>query len=267
MVVTEEQVATSGTVPAAPASFWDRAHGFYQRNAANRLFRRRFLIRTERPLISFTFDDFPTSALYVGGEILKRFGAAGTYYASLGTMGQVTATGKQFEAGDIKPLLDAGHELGSHTYPHCHSWDTNPRSFEEAVIENQRALDRLVSNLKFKNFAYPISPPRPFTKVRMTKHFWTCRGGGQTLNHGITDLNHLKAFFLEKSTDNFGRIQDLIDYNRQVRGWLVLATHDVTDRPTAFGVVPEFFEQVVGYAKQSGAQILTVAEAMQVLQK
>jgi peptidoglycan/xylan/chitin deacetylase (PgdA/CDA1 family) len=35
----------------------------------------------ESPVISFTFDDFPRSALVKAGAILRERGLAGTYYA------------------------------------------------------------------------------------------------------------------------------------------------------------------------------------------
>ena len=244
---------------------WIRAHGYYQRKAAAWLSRRPMALKSEKALISFSFDDFPRSALYTGGEILNRFGAAGTYYACLGMMGTTTATGKQFVPEDVDVLLSHGHELGCHTYSHCHSWDTDPQTFEEAVMENQQMLHRLVPDSAFKTFSYPISPPRPQTKVRMAKHFAGCRGGGQTLNQHIIDLNHLRAFFLEKSSTNLQAVKDLIDYNRQERGWLIFATHDVDEKPTPYGVIPEFFETVVRYAVDSGTCILTVADALKEL--
>jgi peptidoglycan/xylan/chitin deacetylase (PgdA/CDA1 family) len=245
---------------------WQRALGLYQRKTATLLFRRPLLVRTDRPLVSFTFDDFPRSALHTGGEILNRFHAVGTYYACIGMMGATTATGQQFVIDDLPLLLGKGHELGCHTYAHCHSWDTDPPAFEEAVVKNRSALQQVVPNLRFRTFSYPISPPRPLTKARMARYFSACRGGGQTLNVGITDLNYLRAFFLEKSSDNLQAIRDLIDHNRQVRGWLIFATHDVADAPTPYGVIPEFFESVVRYAVDSGACILPVAEAVEALQ-
>ena len=246
---------------------WKKAHGYYQRKAATWLCRRPFLVQSQQALISFSFDDFPQSALYTGGEILNRFGAAGTYYASLGMMGATTATGKQFVSDDVLFLLDRGHELGCHTYSHCHSWETDPATFEQAVMENQDALRRLVPDSRFRTFSYPISPPRPQTKARIAKHFAACRGGGQTLNRHITDLNHLRAFFLEKSATNLQAVKDLIDYNQQERGWLIFATHDVDEAPTPYGVVPEFFEAVVRYAADSGARILPVADALKELER
>src|SRR5437899_9506135 len=107
-----------------PHQVVSRFRGAYQRATARLLFRRSFWVKPERQIISFTFDDFPLSALSVGGAILNRFGLAGTYYASLGLEGRDAPTGRIFSRGDLKRVLEEGHELGCHTFAHCDSWDT-----------------------------------------------------------------------------------------------------------------------------------------------
>jgi hypothetical protein len=216
-------------------------------------------------LISFTFDDFPQSALLMGGAILNRFGLAGTYYASLGVLGSETPSGKIFVASDLTTLFEKGHELGCHTFSHCDSWNTETSVFENSLIENRAALSRLVPGAEFRSFSYPISLPRPRTKAKTADYFLSCRGGGQTLNVGNADLNQLSAYFLEKSRDNIQAVKNLIDRNRQACGWLIFATHDVSDTPTPFGCTPAFLESVVQYAIGSGALILPVAKALEVL--
>jgi glycosyltransferase involved in cell wall biosynthesis/peptidoglycan/xylan/chitin deacetylase (PgdA/CDA1 family) len=246
-------------------NLWLRSQQYYRRRAAELLFRNPLLVRPERPLISFTFDDFPQSALTVGGAILNRFGLAGTYYASLGLAGKLTPTGRMFDVPDLTTLLANGHELGCHTFSHCDSWDTGTSAFEESIVENRRALSRLLPGAEFRSFSYPISLPRPHTKRRTANYFACCRAGGQSANTGIADANQLSAFFLEKSRHNLNAVLDLIDYNRRVRGWLIFATHDISGDPTPFGCTPEFFEQVVQHSVKSGAQIVTVNQALQVL--
>src|SRR5882672_2281183 len=66
------------------------------------------------PVISFTFDDFPRSALHEGGAILKRYGVRGTFYVSMGLMGQDWPAGPGFLAQDLQEALGDGHELGCH---------------------------------------------------------------------------------------------------------------------------------------------------------
>src|SRR5215467_13118935 len=152
-----------------------RVQRYGQRVAARSLARRPFVIDTQTPFISFSFDDFPRSALLTGGAILNSYGLSGTYYASLGLMGSEAPTGSIFRREDLNALLEQGHELGCHTYSHCHAWDTRPTVFEHSVIENQRALSKLIPGATFKTLSYPISVPRAGTKRRMAKHFVCCR--------------------------------------------------------------------------------------------
>src|SRR5438874_5730252 len=114
-----------------------RFRGYYQRKAASLVFRRPFVISPTRPLISFTFDDFPRSSLLAGGAILNRFGVAGTYYACLGLLGTEAPTGRLCVLDDLMRILAEGHELGCHTFSHCHSWETDTRMFEDAIIKNR----------------------------------------------------------------------------------------------------------------------------------
>ena len=244
------------------------------------LFRRRIAVRTALPLISFTFDDFPRTALLEAGSILKRYRVLGTYYASLGLMGKSSPLGPMYEAEDLKELIHVGHELGCHTFGHCHSWNTPPEVYESAILENQRALTEVLPGASFQTFAYPHSAPRLAVKKVVGRYFQCCRGGGlkagrylhrhaaggQTFNWGFTDLNYLCAFFMEKSRDNPEAVKSLIDQNARARGWLIFATHDVCKDPSPFGCTPDFFEQVVQWSLESGARILPVVKALEVIQ-
>ncbi len=244
---------------------WSRLQGYYGRRLASLIFRKPFRISSQRPVISFTFDDFPRSALLVGGAILNRFDLAGTYYASLGLAGKMTESGQIFYLEDLATLFEQGHELGCHTYSHSESWGTATETFEKSIVQNRMALHRLFPDAEFKTFSYPISLPRPLTKRRTAGHFLCCRGGGQTLNVGKVDLNQVSAYFLEKCRGGFQEIKDLIDRNRKACGWLIFATHDISEAHTPYGCNPEFFEKVVQYALSSGAQIVPVVEALEVL--
>jgi glycosyltransferase involved in cell wall biosynthesis/peptidoglycan/xylan/chitin deacetylase (PgdA/CDA1 family) len=242
-----------------------RIRRHYERRMARSFAVRPFEIHSDAPIISFSFDDFPRSALLTGGEILKKYGLAGTYYACLGLMGTRSQTGPIFLPEDLKLLLEQGHELGCHTFSHCHAQETQPAVFEDSVIENRQALSRIVPGATFKTLSYPISVPRAETKRRISKYFECCRCGGQTFNTGTVDLNYLSAFFLEKSRKDPEAVKNLIDQNCKSRGWLILATHDVCENPTEFGCTPHFFEDTVRYAVESGARILPVAQAYEVL--
>jgi peptidoglycan/xylan/chitin deacetylase (PgdA/CDA1 family) len=257
-----------------------RAQGRLAIETTRVLYGRRLAVTAALPLISFTFDDFPRTAFFEAGSILRRYGALGTYYTSLGLMGKESPLGSMYQAEDLKELAHLGHELGCHTFGHCHSFDTPPDVYERAILDNQQALHDVVPGASFRTFSYPYSAPRLAVKKVAARHFLCCRGGGlragryflrhaaggQTFNSGITDLNLLCAFFLEKSRDNPQAVKSLIEQNAIARGWLIFATHDVRDTPSPFGCTPDFFEQVVQWALESGARILPVVQALGLLQ-
>jgi peptidoglycan/xylan/chitin deacetylase (PgdA/CDA1 family) len=247
------------------SSLWAAMGRYYRRKSGSVLFRRPLTIRSDRPLISFTFDDFPRSALVNGGRILNARGFRGTYYVALGLLGTDSPSGKIIDADDLRVTLDQGHELGCHTYSHSDSWDTDPTVFEESIIENRKEFQKLVPGAHFKSFSYPRSSPRPTIKRAAARHFLSCRGGAQRSNIGTADLNQLSAYFLEKCNGDIGPVQQLIDMNRDARGWLILATHDVIRDHGPYGCTPEFFEEVVEYSAKSGARILPVVEALEAI--
>lgn len=249
-----------------PFNFWSRVRSRYRRESARLLCRRPFVIDSDIPFISFTFDDFPRSALTTGGAILKRFGLSGTYYASFGLMGKEAPVGNIFTREDVNVLFREGHELGCHTFDHCNAWETEPYSFDQSIVENRQALDNLVPGAFFQTLSYPISVPRPGTKKRTGKRFVCCRCGGQTFNAGEVDLNYLSAYFLEKSRGNLEKVKKVIEQNRRARGWLIFATHDICNNPSPFGCTPEFFEDVVKCAVSSDARVLPVIHALEALQ-
>jgi peptidoglycan/xylan/chitin deacetylase (PgdA/CDA1 family) len=246
------------------ANLRTRVRNKYVRSCAEYLFRRPFRVDSPQPVISFTFDDFPRSALSVGGAILRKYGLAGTYYVSLDLAGKQDASGAMFTFEDLATLREQGHELGCHTFSHCDSSGTPSSIFVESVRANQRALDRLYPGDVFRSFSYPKSAPRGRTKQMTAQRFTCCRGGGQTLNAGITDLNYLKAFFIEQAR-GLTEMREIVDQTCVANGWLIFATHDVCDNPSPYGCTPEVFEAVVQASVQSGALILPVGKALETL--
>jgi peptidoglycan/xylan/chitin deacetylase (PgdA/CDA1 family) len=170
-----------------------------------------------------------------------------------------------FLTDDLQAAIAQGHELGCHTFHHCHAWNTTPRLFEANIIENRQALAHLVPGASFQTLSYPIGVPRAQTKKRASEHFACCRGGGQTFNIRRTDLNFLSAYFLEKNRDHPDAIKRVIDQTCREGGWLIFATHDISDTPTQWGCTPSFFEDIVRYSSNSGAKIMPVFQAYKAL--
>ena len=246
-------------------SLWKAVPIPAQRRLARWFGRRPCRIQMESPVISFTFDDFPRSALINGGAILREHRVTGTYYASFGLMGKEAPTGEIFTLEDLDELVRQGHELACHTFDHCDSWETNPNEFAASIVRNREAVAQHMPGSTLRSFSYPISWPRPQTKRRVATYYECARGGGQTFNSGTIDLNYLNAFFIEQSRENFAAIKQTIDANARAKGWLIFATHDVCDGPTRYGCRSSFFEEVVRYSINSGATVLPVSRALNLI--
>ncbi len=239
-----------------------RIRGKYHRLVAEHLGRRNWRLANREPLISFTFDDFPSSALHVGGKLLERFGAVGTYYVSLGLAGQDSPTGPIMTVADLHAALQRGHELGCHTFSHCDAALTPVDQFARSIAENTKAMAVIDRSVRFESFSYPIGVPSAAAKRQAGRLFRACRGGGQTHNQGTVDLNYLRALFLEQCGGDREIIRQAIELNRAHNGWLIFATHDVAPAPTRFGCTPDFFAWTVECAVDSGAKLLPVSAAL-----
>jgi hypothetical protein len=133
------------------------------------------------------------------------------------------------------------------------------------VIHNAEALRQLAPHAELRSHSYPISWPRPASKRKLAKLFDCSRGGSQRFNLGTVDLNYLAAYFIEQSRNRPEAIRDMIRTNGRQGGWLILATHDVSDHPTQFGCTPQLLEQIVRWVCDAGSMILPVSKAFDVV--
>src|SRR6266404_852567 len=137
-------------MPFAPRiGTWDRA----AHRLSAILYRRLAENRSGRSIVSFTFDDFPKSAYRRGGEILSRYGARGTYYASFKLLGSTDATGEYFERADIEDLLGEGHELGCHTFSHRNHLLQRASLIRREFDQNEAEYRALKQSGVLRNFA------------------------------------------------------------------------------------------------------------------
>jgi hypothetical protein len=64
-------------------------------------FRREMKFKLSRPVISFSFDDFPNNAGTHGADILEKFNIRATYYVSMGLCDSEAPTGRIFNIDTI----------------------------------------------------------------------------------------------------------------------------------------------------------------------
>ena len=218
------------------------------------------------PIVSFCFDDFPRTALSVGGEILKRHGASGTYYAALGLMNTTNELGEQLTPEDIQSLLLQGHELGGHTFAHSSCRRVSSKQFEQDVLAGCDAIHRATA-CEARHFAYPYGHVTLGLKKSLGQQMQSCRGTQGGINGPVIDLNLLRANSLYGDIDRLPLAQSLLSDNQRRRGWLIFYTHDVQQTPSRFGCTPELLEAVVSRTESMGFQVKTVGEVVEGLKR
>lgn len=211
-------------------------------------------------MVSFTFDDFPRSALLAAGRILEDFGGRGTYYTAAGLMEKSNGLGELCNLDDLRAVLERGHELGTQTYEHSSCRKLSTREFERDVQHGIDEVERL-TGYHADNFAYPYGHVTLGTK-RALQNLSSIRSIFPGVNGPEIDLNLLRANRLYGDVEGNRAVQKLISDNLQQKSWLIFYTHDVRPNPSEYGCTPEVFEFAVSAAAKSGTRILTVGKAL-----
>jgi peptidoglycan/xylan/chitin deacetylase (PgdA/CDA1 family) len=228
---------------------------------AERLAHKRAWRASRVPMISFTFDDFPRSALTVGGRMLTEHSCRGTYYGAMGLMGKAVSPETMFTRADLDDLLKGGHELACHTFDHTSCLAVSTGKFVDECANNRHKAATMLSGYQLQNFSFPHGHVTLAGKRSLRSVYDTCRSVEGGINSDPVDLAFLRANPIY-SRLAIGTLKQLIYANSQTRGWLVLYTHDVAINPSPYGCTPEYFDEVLRCAVESGADILTIREAV-----
>lgn len=209
----------------------------------------------ERGMVSFTFDDFPSDALYTGGSILEDAGWRGTYYTATGLLGTEAPCGRIAQTNDLQDCIKRGHEIANHTLSHLNCVEANRRVLVHEIEENQRALP---SNAT-RNLAYPFGLVDTRVSRILSDRVTTGRGIQGGINALRTVAMNLRANSIY-SCNGLDRVLSYIEENRMIRGWLVLYTHDVNDTPSQFGCTPGDLRAVTRAVKVADFDVVTIED-------
>jgi peptidoglycan/xylan/chitin deacetylase (PgdA/CDA1 family) len=220
------------------------------------------VLKAPRPIVSFTFDDFPRSAILNGAKILERHGARGTFYGAGSYCDQSVEGVVQYSAQDLPQLVRSGHEIGCHTFNHRRVSTLSKNALLAEIELNRTFFARHLPALKMKTFAYPFGDQSLSATLRLQRIFDACRSTDSGLNAGRIDLGRLRANRLYNSVIDVRKVGELIHEAAASNAWLIFYTHDVDPTPTRFGCTPRLFEEAVKMAASSGARLLPVGEAI-----
>jgi peptidoglycan/xylan/chitin deacetylase (PgdA/CDA1 family) len=219
-------------------------------------------IRLDRPIVSFSFDDFPVSAHETGARILDGHGVRGTFYAATGLLGQKRALWTIAGADAIRDLHENGHEIGLHTHSHRPSYLMDRRQFVADLGANRAALRRIVPDLANETFAYPFGLSGLSQKRALGRLARASRSVQRGLNVGRLDIDFIRACELTDRSMSHEELGRLLDEAVARTGWLVFLTHDIADAPTRFGASPALLSAALEGAARRGLDILPIGGAL-----
>jgi peptidoglycan/xylan/chitin deacetylase (PgdA/CDA1 family) len=213
-------------------------------------------LNPQKPLISFTFDDAPRSAV-VGAEILERFRCRGGFYIATSCLGRRSQTlGDMIRPDDVAYLARRGHEIGALTHTYLDCAGATPEVVEADVIANYAFLRAAgVSEAPF-SFAYPLGETCLAVKQWAAQRFTITRGRLPGVNGRISDRSQLRSTHITSSELDRARARRLIAECVKAKGWLIFHTHDVRSAPSPMGISLRHLVELVQLARDAGADIL-----------
>jgi peptidoglycan/xylan/chitin deacetylase (PgdA/CDA1 family) len=247
--------------PGEPLS--DKISGKASRFLARHIHTKTLAIRSETPLVTFTFDDVPASACSVGAAILEQHDARGTFYVSGGGCGAASPGGLLATTDQLRALCAQGHEVGCHTFSHPPVSGIGHDELVADLERNRCFLTGINGGIAARNFAYPYGDLSLRTKRYLETRFDSCRSLLRGVNAGTADLGALKTCPLENATIGRREIRQFTAKAAAVKGWLIFSGHDVADPPSRFGVTPDLLAFAIKASRDAGCRLVTIAEGLE----
>jgi len=226
---------------------------------------RPFRLELDRPVVAFTFDDFPLSAAENAAPLLEAADARGTFYFADGLAGRYENRQLIASRAVAADLAARGHELGGHTSGHLNVQRTRPDTLIADVSANMSAITTLSGEVP-TSFAYPFGVVSIRSKAILARRYAGLRGIMGGINRGWIDLAHLRAQELYDVSSSLTSMTALLDDLERHGGWLIFYTHDVRAEPSSIGCSPAWFGAVLDLVRRRGITIETVAQTLERLQ-
>ena len=221
-----------------------------------------FKLNNAKPIVSFTFDDFPESAASAGVPVLDRYDAKATFYVSGGEVDKWSGLWQGARADTIVELHRRGHEIACHTFSHARTTDLDARHLVGEVEKNRRYLLGLDPSMRIENFAYPYGLGSVWRKGQLARIFQSSRSIIPGINCGTVDLQYLCSTpLINKHIDSDG-VDRAFDELVATNGWLIFYGHDVAAEPSPFGCTPALLRHALDAATKRNVAVMTVASAL-----
>lgn len=218
----------------------------------------------DTPIVSFSFDDCPKSVVENALPAFEKEQWLVTLYMSMGLCGTTNHLGLHMSEDDVLAAYKSGHEIADHTHDHIDATTVSVQNFENNINKNQARLNAL-GIPPSETFAYPYGQLNIASKKVIDRKF---KGGRGITSHGNAkniDLNQINSNRLYNDQSYHDLMANISNLKKTPK-WLTIFTHDVRDTPSDFGCRPEQLNAVIAAVKNSGAQVMTVANAIKYME-
>ena len=223
---------------------------------------RPLVLKNDKPIVTFAFDDVPDSALAKGAWLLEQAKARGTFYVSTALLGRRTRHWTVIDAEGVRELHHAGHEIGLHGHAHLPVGLHRASEFAKDIARNRETLRSIDPSALAENFAYPYGLASFSRKLQLSKLVRSSRGVENGVNSGTIDAQFIRSVTLYEASISYAKIDYYLDRTIANNGWLVFSTHDVGDTPSPYGVSKRMLHYAIEAAMRKGIDILTLNAAL-----
>lgn len=220
------------------------------------------LLRNNKPMVTFTFDDVAVSALTIGADILDEAAIHGTFFISTTLFNYRTEHWTVLNAEGVRELHQRGHEIGLHGHAHLPVGLRSASQFVDDIERNRAMLRSIDPNILAENFAYPYGEVTLARKVQLGGLVRSSRGTERGVNRGFVDTHNIRIIPLIDRMLSYAELDFYLDMVLETNAWLVFLTHDVGDSPSPGGVSKRMLHFALEGSSRRGLDILTMSAAL-----
>lgn len=220
------------------------------------------LPKLKETIVSFGFDDCPSSAIETALPMLEAENWRATVYVACGLCDTINHLGRHISLPDITDIYQRGHEIADHTYSHVSAHDVSVSEYLADIEKNQQALKAL-GLPPSRHFAFPFGHVSPVLKPALSDKFETLRGvvKSKFIRQDAHLLNAVRVYSGSDLKTAFKKIKSA----KTSPQWLNLYTHDVRENPSEYGCTPAEFQKIVTAVKDTGLRVMTVDDAFRTI--
>lgn len=220
---------------------------------------------TEKPIIVVMFDDFFSTDYTHAYPYMRSKGIKGTSYINTTRMG----SGDKGNWTSALEMHSNGWDLQCHTDDHQDVATLTDQEIRDSMtkVNNDFIANGLESP---KHHAYPFGSFNELAQTTIADYRETQRRTnyyvGDTNYYGSFQFNLIKSINADaQNADKVQHVKECIDFGVNNNTIFTMFMHRITDTiepDTSVSIANEYFQEIIDYVANSGAESMTITEAV-----